>query len=277
MLDDRPDPSLRRPRPFGGAAAVSLLSHAALLILAVAMHRQAPPPPLAAPERSNLTQLVFRNPDPRPGGGSSGGGDNDPRPARRAADTGRERVSVRTAPPPAPTPEPPANNEPPPAPIAPVEPQAADSSTTTGVPDPAREAATDSRDAGNDGGAGTGKGGAEGPGKGRGLGDGAGPGVGDGVFGVGNGVTSPRLLRSVRPEYTSDAMRARIQGTVALDCVVDAAGRVNRCLIRRSLDPVFGLDQQALIAARLWTFEPGMRAGQPVAVRVAIELAFTIR
>jgi len=45
----------------------------------------------------------------------------------------------------------------------------------------------------------------------------------------------------------------------------------------RSLDPVFGLDQEALKAARQWRFVPGRRQGQPVPVLVSIELTFTLR
>ena len=45
----------------------------------------------------------------------------------------------------------------------------------------------------------------------------------------------------------------------------------------RSLDSTFGLDQEAVKAARQWRFVPGMRLGEPVAVRITIELTFTLR
>jgi TonB family protein len=47
--------------------------------------------------------------------------------------------------------------------------------------------------------------------------------------------------------------------------------------VSRSLDPVFGLDEEAIKAARQWRFSPGMRDGQPVAVAVVIEMTFTLR
>src|SRR5450759_4506282 len=47
--------------------------------------------------------------------------------------------------------------------------------------------------------------------------------------------------------------------------------------IVKSLDPVFGLDQEAIKAAKQWRFAPGKRQGQPVAVLVSIELTFTLR
>jgi TonB family protein len=37
------------------------------------------------------------------------------------------------------------------------------------------------------------------------------------------------------------------------------------------------LDVEALAAARQWQFTPGMRAGEPVAVLVTIELTFTLK
>ena len=54
-------------------------------------------------------------------------------------------------------------------------------------------------------------------------------------------------------------------------------GSVGRVQIVRSLDSMFGLDQEALKTVRLWRFAPGTMAGQPVPVLVEIELAFTLR
>jgi beta-lactamase regulating signal transducer with metallopeptidase domain len=44
-----------------------------------------------------------------------------------------------------------------------------------------------------------------------------------------------------------------------------------------TLDDKYGLDQQAIVAAKQWKFEPGKKDGKPVAVEVAIELTFTLR
>jgi outer membrane biosynthesis protein TonB len=45
----------------------------------------------------------------------------------------------------------------------------------------------------------------------------------------------------------------------------------------RSLDSTFGLDLEAMKAARNWRFRPGTRLGEPVSVLVTIELTFTLR
>ena len=103
--------------------------------------------------------------------------------------------------------------------------------------------------------------------------------AGGDVFGPGDGATQPVLIKEVKPNYTSQAMSAKLQGRVELDAVVLADGSVDPGSIRitRSLDSTFGLDQQAIIAVKQWRFRPGTFRGQAVAVRVAVELTFTLR
>jgi protein TonB len=130
---------------------------------------------------------------------------------------------------------------------------------------------------GSGGGSGTGTGTGIGGGTGSGIGDGWGGGTGGGAYRPGNGIENPVLRTEVKPQYTADAMRAKIQGTAVLDCVVKADGTVGECGVVRSLDSTFGLDQEAVKAARQWRFLPGKRLGQPVPVLVTIELTFTLR
>ena len=97
------------------------------------------------------------------------------------------------------------------------------------------------------------------------------------VYAPGNGVSLPVLVSKVNPEYTQEAKDARIEGTVVLACVVDSDGRVSEATVSRSLDPIFGLDQQAINAAKQWRFKPGEKDGKPVAVRVQVEIRFTLK
>jgi TonB family protein len=98
-----------------------------------------------------------------------------------------------------------------------------------------------------------------------------------GVFRSGDqGVTAPRLLRDVKPQYTADSMRALIQGAVILNVVVKTDGTVGDVFVLQSLDRLNGLDEQAIRAARAWQFAPGTRNGEPVPVLVSIELTFTL-
>ena len=104
-----------------------------------------------------------------------------------------------------------------------------------------------------------------------------GPSFGDGIPGPGaGGVSAPVPVRQVRPQYTSGAMTARLAGSVIVECIVLPDGTVGDARVTRSLDARFGLDDEALKAARQWRFRPGMLNGRPIAVRVTIELSFSI-
>ena len=91
------------------------------------------------------------------------------------------------------------------------------------------------------------------------------------------GVALPRVLKEVKPRYTEQAKDAHIQGRVLLAVVVDATGTVTDVQITESLDPTFGLDDQAVAAAWQWQFSPATKDGKPVAVSVALELTFTLK
>jgi TonB family protein len=138
-------------------------------------------------------------------------------------------------------------------------------------------APTASQGPGTGNGAGDGNGPGIGPGRGRGLGPGDDQNTGGRTYRPGAGITSPRVLREVKPQYTADAMRAKVQGTVLLACVVRADGTIGDVQVVRSLDSTFGLDEQAIRAVRQWTFAAGTRMGEPVPVQITIELTFTLR
>ena len=149
--------------------------------------------------------------------------------------------------------------------------------TTAGVLEGLMARANLSQGSGSGGGGGAGEGTGIGPGRGPGLGPGEGGGVGGGVYRPGSGIKVPQLVREVKPRYTADAMRAKVQGTVWLEVVVRPDGTVGDIIVTKSLDTVFGLDEEAIRAAREWRFVPGTRFGEPVSVLVVIELSFTLR
>ena len=155
-------------------------------------------------------------------------------------------------------------------------PMAASLQTRTGLLEGLLSGALDSAGSGTDGGAGEGSGGGIGPGQRDGLGPGVGGGSGGGVFRLGNGVETPRPVRQVRPNYTAEAMRAKIVGDVVVEAVVLPGGSVGDVTVIQSLDRVFGLDEEAVKAARQWRFLPGTRFGAPVAVLVTIVLEFRL-
>jgi TonB family protein len=91
------------------------------------------------------------------------------------------------------------------------------------------------------------------------------------------GVTTPRLIQEAKPSYTAEAMRRKIVGTVLIQGVVTVDGAFRNLQVVRSLDAVYGLDNEALKAAGQYRFTPGMRDGQPVPVAISVEIAFTLR
>ena len=97
------------------------------------------------------------------------------------------------------------------------------------------------------------------------------------VYKAGDGVTLPRVVREMKPKYTAAAMEAKIEGTVWLECVVGKDGKVTDIEVTRSLDKEYGLDDEAVAAARQWEFKPGEKDGKPVPVRVTIEMRFTLK
>ena len=91
------------------------------------------------------------------------------------------------------------------------------------------------------------------------------------------GVQLPALVEEVHPSYTSEAKEARLVGSVMLSAVVDQAGRVASVEVTESLDSELGLDNEAVVALRQWRFSPGTRFGEPVPVRVDVEMRFSLR
>ena len=252
----------RRKGRLRGALGTSLMVHGGMLVTYFLVAWLAPEPVRQAIMPDRLADIVWLA-DPGPGGGG-GGGNQMPDPPKKAEVPGKEEVNVPAEVKPTiePTPEPPPEQI-----TIPAESIAASTVFSPGVIESSAASEATGSGVGTGGGSGTGSG----------IGAGSGGGTGGGVYRPGSGVEIPQLIAQVRPQYTADAMRAKVQGIVGLECVVERDGTVGRCDVKRSLDPNFGLDQEALKAARQWRFRPGTRFGEPVAVLVTIELTFTLR
>ena len=108
------------------------------------------------------------------------------------------------------------------------------------------------------------------------LGDVAAPAQGV-VNGKDAGVIPPKLISEVKPQYTPEAMQAKIQGSVMMDAVIRTDGTPEDIQITKSLDTEYGLDKQAVAALNQWRFEPGLKDGKPVPVRLTVEMLFTLK
>jgi len=214
-------------------------------------------------EQPDITWIA----QPGPGGGGGGGGTRTPEPPRKAEITPPKPRAV----------EPPKLKPEPPAPL----PQANIPAVTSVAELPgaatAVAAPTITQGSGTGGGGGTGTGTGVGSGTGSGYGEGFGGGTGGGAYREGNGVSSPTLIREVKPNYTGEAMRARLQGMVKMEAIVMPDGSVGDVRVIRSLDQQFGLDKEAVKTVKQWRFRPGLRFGQPVPVLIEIEMSFTLR
>jgi TonB family protein len=267
-------------RRFGPAFLVSLAAHAAmaaLLVLATHSTRASHQDSSKTLETTDI-RMVWLN-KPGPGGGGGGGGNQMKEPPRRAELPGHDARTVPATKPTAvesPTPAPP-DREPAPQVVIPVETLALGTQILPGAMDAPPAAPTRSQGAGKDDGAGTGDRGGDGRGRGRGFGDGTDAGTDGGFYQPGADVTMPIELRKGMAQYTTEAMRARAQGAITVECVVQTNGVCTNIKVIHAFNPTFGLDQEAIKAAAQWRFHPGMRRGQPVAVLVTMEIAFALR
>jgi periplasmic protein TonB len=259
-----------------GAFAVSLAVHAVFFGLMFYLAINPTVRETATQAFNDLNDQIVWLDVPGPGGGGGGGGNLSPEPVKQVELKGKEKITIPVEKPPAieqpkdKPPEDPIQNLTIPAQTL-ASADLAQAGALEGVP------SSESLGLGRGGGAGTGQGTGIGPGRGSGLGDGWGGGTGGGAYRPGNGVETPRLIKEVKPQYTAQAMRAKIQGEVLLECIVQPDGSVGNIRVVRSLDGAFGLDQEAIKAARQWRFLPGTRQGQPVPVLVTIAIAFTLR
>ena len=254
-----------------GALGASFTSHLLAVALVLLVVRTAPVEEIFE-ERTNYDIVWI--PQAGPGGGGGGGGNESLEMPREVEVAGEDVIDVPVEVPEEVEAPPEVEPEPEPEPLESQNIQlsavsmAASLQTRTGLLEGLLSGALDSAGSGSGGGAGEGSGGGIGPGEGDGLGPGE---------GGGTGVLTPRLLREVTPKYTAEAMRAKVQGIVLVEAVVLPDGTVGDVTVIRSLDRVFGLDEEAIKAARQWRFLPGTRFGEPVAVLVTIELTFTLR
>jgi TonB family protein len=276
LVGDVPGSASERGR-LGGRLLVSLVTHVgAALLVAFVIANMPPPADVAAPPPEQMPNDIIWLNSPGPGGGGGGGGNKSPEPPKKAELPGKEKITIPVAKPPVLSPEIPKEV---PKQDTQLNIPAVNTSsgvmempgTLTGLP------AVSSQGSGTGTGAGTGNGSGIGSGTGSGLGAGTGGGTGGGAYRPGNGVLMPEVINEVKPSYTADAMRQKIQGIVMVEAVVMPDGTVGQVQVIRSLDGTFGLDQEALKAVRRWRFRPGTRFGQPVPVLVEIELTFTLR
>jgi TonB family protein len=160
--------------------------------------------------------------------------------------------------------------------------------------DPKSKSTDPSSGPGTGNGIGTGKGGGIGPGEGGGIGPGRGGNIGGGDYHEGGGgpggggggtdynrvfsgkdVTSKaRILSKPEPQYTEEARKNQVTGTVVLKAVFSSSGQVTQ--IRAISGLPNGLTERAIAAARSIKFVPATKDGHAVSMWFQLEYNFNL-
>jgi len=114
----------------------------------------------------------------------------------------------------------------------------------------------------------------------------------DGIYHVGDGVTVPKLVYSVEPEFSEAARKRKIGGNITVHFIVETDGHVRDVTVIKSAadglpkekpreakkdrEAALTLDQQAVKAASQYRFEPGRYQGKPVPVEQNVEINFMV-
>lgn len=92
---------------------------------------------------------------------------------------------------------------------------------------------------------------------------------------VGNGIIAPERISGAAPVYTELARRARVQGTVIVEAIIDENGDVQNVRVLKGLP--MGLDRSAVEAVQTWKFKPAMMEGRPVKVYYVLTVNFKVQ
>lgn len=100
-------------------------------------------------------------------------------------------------------------------------------------------------------------------------------GGGDGSYQIGGGIKPPVKILYSQPRYTEEARKARIQGIVILQCVVDVNGNVTQVQLVKGL--TLGLSESAIETVKQWKYKPATLDGEPVPVYYLIRVGFWLQ
>lgn len=94
------------------------------------------------------------------------------------------------------------------------------------------------------------------------------------VYTPGGDVKPPKVIHYVEPAFSAASKEAFVDGVVKLKTTVTPEG------LATDIEIIHGLsteeDRNAVEAVKQWRFQPGTKAGEPVYVRIGIEIAFRL-
>jgi TonB family protein len=85
-------------------------------------------------------------------------------------------------------------------------------------------------------------------------------------------VTPPHATYSPAPEYSEQASKQKITGTVLLSLTVGVDGIPREIRVEKGIG--YGLDQKAVEAVSRWKFDPALKDGQPIEKQIKVEVSF---
>ena len=98
--------------------------------------------------------------------------------------------------------------------------------------------------------------------------------AGDQIRRIGGDVSAPLIVYKVDPEFTEQARKAKAQGVVLVNLVVDRSGKPTNVHVIRGVG--HGLDKEAVDAVSQYRFRPAEEYGKPVPVALNVEVNFQI-
>jgi len=267
-------PLWAKRREYSTAQMISAGVHVliAVIILVPFVHHVVSPP-VQASQVIDISPYLSKLPPAKDrAGGGGGGGEHKPLPQTQGKIPKFEMTRI-TPPLLAPHPNPKLPSEP--TLLGPPE-LKIPSPNDPNFGDPLAALMSASAGSGAQGGMGTGDGGGIGSGSGGGLGPGYGGGTGGGAFRPGTGgVGYPACLYCPEPQYSEDARKAKFQGIVVLQVIIQPDGHATNIQVVKGAG--LGLDEKAIEAVRTWRFKPAIGPnGTPVATITPIEVNFRL-
>ncbi len=89
---------------------------------------------------------------------------------------------------------------------------------------------------------------------------------------VSSEIAPPQLIAVASADYTAEARKKKIEGSVTLAIMVDKKGDVTDATVVQGLG--YGLDENAILAVKEWKYRPAERNGEPVAVKLQVTVNF---
>jgi TonB family protein len=108
----------------------------------------------------------------------------------------------------------------------------------------------------------------------------------NGIYHIGDGVTTPKLVYSVEPEFPEQARKRKISGNIMVKFIVEADGHLRDIQVikftglpdksQKDRDALHSLEPKAIEAVQGYRFEPATLHGKPVPCWMTVEVNFQI-